>query len=250
MQRFFACALAAICMAAGIANYSPAASPETDGRTALSTASQANKFCFLLFYKINDPATQSAAKIISQGMSTRSDRAALAYVNITDPAQQATVKQFDVARAPMPLLMAVAPNGAITCVYPKDFRETDLDAAFVTPTMTKVMKSVQDGKLVLLYAHPAGTTQYPESVLGFTTDPQFAKRTQILSLQLTDEAETRFVKDMKLDAAATTGSIVFLAPPGVMIGKYPANTTKAKMAADLHAAGKCCDDPNCKHNHK
>jgi hypothetical protein len=35
-----------------------------------------------------------------------------------------------------------------------------------------------------------------------------------------------------------------------MVGKFPATATKAQLASELHAAGKCCDDPNCKHNHK
>jgi hypothetical protein len=34
-----------------------------------------------------------------------------------------------------------------------------------------------------------------------------------------------------------------------MIGKYAANVSQAQMAADLHKAGKCCDNPNCPHNH-
>jgi hypothetical protein len=46
-----------------------------------------------------------------------------------------------------------------------------------------------------------------------------------------------------------TTSVVFMAPPGTIVGKYTAQVTKAKLAADLHAAGKCCNDPNCKHNH-
>jgi hypothetical protein len=41
--------------------------------------------------------------------------------------------------------------------------------------------------------------------------------------------------------------MVLMAPPGTVIGKYAATATKDKLAADLHAAGKCCDDPNCKH---
>jgi hypothetical protein len=44
--------------------------------------------------------------------------------------------------------------------------------------------------------------------------------------------------------------IVVLAPPGVLVGKYPAGVTKDQIGAALHAAGKCCNDPNCIHNKK
>jgi hypothetical protein len=43
---------------------------------------------------------------------------------------------------------------------------------------------------------------------------------------------------------------VVLAPPGVLVGKFPASATSDQIGAALHAAGKCCNDPNCKHNQK
>ena len=44
--------------------------------------------------------------------------------------------------------------------------------------------------------------------------------------------------------------IVVLAPPGVLVGKYQGTVSTEQIATDLHAAGKCCNDPNCKHNKK
>ena len=41
-----------------------------------------------------------------------------------------------------------------------------------------------------------------------------------------------------------------MAPPGVLVGKFTANVTMNEITTKLHAAGKCCDDPNCKHNKK
>jgi hypothetical protein len=36
----------------------------------------------------------------------------------------------------------------------------------------------------------------------------------------------------------------------VLVGKFGPAVTKDEIAAALHAAGKCCNDPNCKHNKK
>jgi hypothetical protein len=44
--------------------------------------------------------------------------------------------------------------------------------------------------------------------------------------------------------------LVVMAPPGVLVGKFIGSTTKDQIAAQLHAAGKCCNDPNCKHIQK
>lgn len=255
MFRFHVWAATAFAALAGVlAARAEAASaePAAKSQAALTAASQANKFCFLLFYKTNDPATQAAAKLVSQGVGKRTEKAAYAFVQVGDPAEQAVVQRFDVARAPMPFLLAIAPNGAISCIFPKDFQEGDLDKAFVTPTMARCMKSIQAGKLVLLCVHPAGKSGTPLSVTSFAADSHYAGRTEILAMRLDDPNEARFLGDMKIDPAKTTDTqVIFMAPPGVMIGKYAATTTtSAKLASDLHAAGKCCDDPNCKHNHK
>ena len=55
---------------------------------------------------------------------------------------------------------------------------------------------------------------------------------------------------MEIEPGSLKGStLVFLAPPAVLVGKFASTATKAEMTAALHAAGKCCDDPNCKHGH-
>ena len=43
--------------------------------------------------------------------------------------------------------------------------------------------------------------------------------------------------------------VIFMAPPGALVGRFAASASKEDLARALHAAGKCCSDPNCKHNH-
>jgi hypothetical protein len=68
---------------------------------------------------------------------------------------------------------------------------------------------------------------------------------------LGDATEARFLTEMEFKPGELSDSmVVVLAPPGVLVGKYPASVTTDQIATDLHAAGKCCNDPNCKHNKK
>jgi hypothetical protein len=54
---------------------------------------------------------------------------------------------------------------------------------------------------------------------------------------------------MQISERDVNGSmLVIMAPPGVLVGKFAAATTRDQIVTKLHAAGKCCDDPNCKHN--
>jgi hypothetical protein len=115
--------------------------------------------------------------------------------------------------------------------------------------MSRCMKAMQEKKLVILCAQPTGTTPIPNAVQHFQADPHFNQRLAVVSLQVTDPAEARFVQELELPQPVRGTTMVFMAPPGVMIGKYGATATQAQMATDLHKAGKCCDNPNCPHNH-
>lgn len=80
-------------------------------------------------------------------------------------------------------------------------------------------------------------------------DPAFQDRTATESLVVNDPAESRFLKDMEIDSAQVSGTnFIVIAPPGALVGKFAVTATAADVAAKLHAAGKCCNDPNCKHN--
>ena len=124
-----------------------------------------------------------------------------------------------------------------------------VDRAIVTPAMAEVTKALQDKKIVLLHVKPAAEAPVPFGASEFAADPEFQARTVVVKLVSTDAAEARFLTDMKLSTGDVREPLlVVMAPPAVLVGKFAANITKAEIAAKLHAAGKCCDDPNCKHN--
>jgi hypothetical protein len=111
------------------------------------------------------------------------------------------------------------------------------------------MKSLQEGKIVFVCLQTSDEAVLPTAVKEFQTDPLFKDRLSLVSMQLNDPAETRFLNQMQVDARRTpAATAVLLAPPGVLIGKYGPSATKDEVAAALHKAGKCCDDENCKHN--
>ncbi len=227
------------------ANNSPAPSKT---QQILDQNAAAQKFTFILFYRQNDTATQAMANTLNAGVAKRQDTAVTTFVLTSDATERAIIEKYGVARSPMPLTVAVAPNGAITGVFPQKFTEASFDEAIVTPAMTRCMKAMQQDKLVLLCACPTGTTTFPKAVADLKADPHFASRISVVALNIEDPAEARLVKDMELPATNKT-TMIFMAPPGVMVGKYAPTATASQMARDLAKAGKCCDNPNCPHNH-
>lgn len=90
----------------------------------------------------------------------------------------------------------------------------------------------------------------PQGVSEFLADPQFQGRGDVVTVLAGDPAEAQLLKELAANPADPNGvSTVFFAPPGVLVGKFTSVSSKLEMAAALHKAGKCCEDPNCKHGH-
>ncbi len=217
--------------------------------TAPADAQAEPKFRFILFSKENNAHTQRVATELASSLGRWPQRAEWTALSVTDPANREIVERYQVGRAPMPLVLCVAPNGAVTGAMTGRVTDKQVDSALVTPTMTRCMKSLQDGKIVVVHVKSDDATPLPAGAEMFLADPAFQDRATTESYVISDPAEARFLKDMEIDPATFSGStVVVLAPPGVLVGKFPATATAAEIAAKLHATGKCCDDPNCKHN--
>jgi hypothetical protein len=215
-----------------------------------TTAATPPKYTFLLFWKENNAATQAMAARLKSTLPQKPQTTEWTSVNITDPANQALVERYKVSRAPMPMVMCVASNGAITGAAPDKITDEMIDRLLVTPTMTQCMKALQEGKLVLVHVKVDDSATWPKGVAEFAADPSFNSRTAMVSFRRDDPNEARFLADMEIDAKTQGPIVSLLAPPGVLVGKYTDAISKEQMAAELHAAGKCCNDPNCKHNKK
>ena len=221
---------------------------ESAAAEQLAALASAGRFAFIVFYKANDAATQSMAQVVQQGMAARPDRATALFVNAADPSEKGLVDRFGLARAPLPMTVAVAPNGAVTGLFRGAMNDAHIERAIVSPTMAECMKSIQAGRFVLACVQTTRDAAVPQGVTDFKADPEFHDRVDIVSLNAADPAEARLLSQFQVDAKAIRAPLVaFIAPPAVLVGKFPTTATAAELAAALHKAGKCCDDPNCKH---
>ncbi len=209
------------------------------------------KFQFILFYKQNDAATQQMSGVLKSAVERRADRTTRTEVNLTDPANKPVADRYGVSRAPMPLVLCVADNGAVTGAFPRQLDEQGIERALVTPAMTEVVKSLQDKQLVVVHLKPEARAPLPAGALEFMADPAFQSRTKLIEVVAGDPIESRFFTDVGIDQSkGEVPVLLVLAPPGVLVGKFPANVTRDQIGEKVHAAGQCCNDPNCKHNKK
>lgn len=217
------------------------------GQQAVESNAQNGKFSFVLFYRSNDSATQSMQQVLQSTLASRQD-AAIVAVQISDNREQALISKFDATRIPMPAVAVLAPNGAIASVFPQRVTPQHLTAAIVSPAQANCLKALQEQKIVLLCAHPEGQRVVPAGVTQFQNDALFKKRTEVVTVNANDPAEARFLQQLRIRTDQPSPVVAFMAPPGVMLGLYNENVTHNILAQKLAAAGKCCDDDNCKHH--
>ena len=217
------------------------------GQQAVETAARQNQYAFIMFYRANDAATQGMHRTLKSALSQRQD-AAIIPIQVNDAAERGLVARFDASRTPMPAIVALAPNGAVTGVFPRRVSSAHLTAAITSPGQAQCLKALQDKKIVLLCVQPEGNNVVPEGVRQFQADELYKDRTEVVNVQANDPAEARFLQQLKLRTDQPTAVTAFMAPPGVMLGTFDANVTHDVLAQKLAAAGKCCEDPNCKHH--
>src|SRR5690606_17848666 len=108
-------------------------------------------------------------------------------VNVADEnRERALIEQFDATRLPLPAVAVIAPNGAVTGVYPQRVTPQHLTASIVSPAQAECLKALQEQKIVLLCVHPEGATTIPKGVQDFTADQHFRDRTQLVSVHAND----------------------------------------------------------------
>jgi hypothetical protein len=160
----------------------PAASP---GAVAIEKAAKANKYLFIYFFEGQDAQTAAMNGVFQTAMAKMTDRADSIAVSIADPAEKTIVNKFSLRGAPMPLVLAIAPTGAPTRAFPKQFEEAQFQQAFVSPGTAKCMKAIMDRHLLLICVQNGKTQFNQEAMQGveaFKADPQYAKVTEVVTL--------------------------------------------------------------------
>lgn len=227
-----------------------AAANLSQGQAAIDRVGAAHKYVFIFFWREKSPQTDKAWNVFQPAAARLADSAEVVSIQITSPAEKPLVDKYGVSRAPMPLVLAVAPCGAITKAFTKAFDENQLRAAFVSPCMQLCLKALQNRKLVLVcvvdQANPQDPVTIPKGVEDFKADRKFGPATEIVLVNARDQSEAAFLQDFQVDPRTQKPVIVFLAPPGSLIGRFGGGVTKQQLMAQLASAqsnpctgGKC-----------
>jgi hypothetical protein len=215
------------------------------GQAALDAAARQKRYLFILFYKQDDAATHAMKQAVDAALVSRASQATSVAVRCTDPAEKPLIDHWSLSRSPIPMVLAVAPNGAITGAFPLKLTERDVAGAIVSRGTAACLRAAQVRKLVLLCVQPPNVSELPRGVREFAADSQYGPVTEIVTLQANDPAEAGFLQTLKIKAASST-VVAFIAPPGSLLGTFDQAVTKQQFIEKLTTAqNSCCPGGKC-----
>ena len=204
----------------------------SQGQAAIDRAAAAQKYIFIFFYAGQDSHTSTMKGVFDTAMAKMTDRADATVIYVADPAEKPIVDKFGVRGAPMPLVLAIAPTGAATRAFPKQFEESQFQQAFVSPCTAKCMRAIQDRRSILLCVQNDKTQFNQEAMQGveaFKADPQYARGIEIVMLNPADNAEQHFLTDLQVDPRTTAAVTVLVMPPGAPVARFAGAVTKEEI---------------------
>jgi hypothetical protein len=234
----------AVILVIGIVAYAKAeATSGSRAAVALEKAAKENKYLFVFFFRGQDSQTGSMNGIFQAAMAKMTGRANAVTVDVDDPGEKTIIDQFAVRGAPLPLVLAIAPTGAATRAFPRQFDEKQFQEAFVSPCTAKCMRIIQDKRMILICVQNGKTRSNDEAMRGvnaFKANSKYAGATDVVMLNPADKAEQRFLNDLQVDPQTTTAVTLLVTPPGAPIARFAGAVTEEQITAKIKEAESGC----------
>lgn len=240
-RQLVACGVLAVIATTVLQAAEPTSRPAQTGATAaMQQCADAKQYLFLVVYDKDDEQTRTVRQVVESAVSKMAGKAQWATVRRDAPAENAVVQKFGLKSAPMPLVLAIAPNGALTAgILAQNLDEAALRDAIASPCMQACLKALQDRKIVFLCIQNKDTKSNDAAMQGvndFKADAQFADFTEVVRMDPADEAEGKFLTQLQIDPKVAEAVTVFMLPPRAVIAKFGGPTNKGGLVSTLQRA--------------
>jgi len=218
--------------------------PAVPSGTALATmerVARAGRYLYVLCRREENAGAEGMRETLARALKPLGGRAEVVEVDVRDPAESPFVKQFALSRAPMPLVLVLAPNGAVTAAMPLRASDAQFREALVGPGTAESLKGIQSGRTVLLCVQGGSTEQNAEALEGVgsvAADPQYKDKVRVVTLHPEDPDEAATLRNLKLDPKAGEAVTVVLSSAGVA-GTFRGVTTRAVLEKAISDCTSC-----------
>lgn len=214
---------------------------------AIALAKDSRQYLFILFYDKEDDMLKKMEDTIKTFKSKSSSKVLIYRAFTVGDKESAVVQKYGVNRAPLPLLLVFAPNGAITGGFPQKVTTEQLTNSCSVPELVmNILRPLQEGKIALVSLQNNKTKFNQESdkaVHDFASDEKINKFVEVIKADPDDKKNGDFLTQCKLDKTISESTVVFIIPPGTVVGVYPGKITKDTLMAALSSCkpgSSCC----------
>ncbi len=228
-----------------VATTNPA--PKT-AQEAIQTAQKAGKYLLLLFYEKNDDAFKAMDTAVKTFLSKNASKTNSFNILTTNKENTDLVTKYRINRAPLPILLVMAPNGAITGGFPRKVESRQIEVSIVPEIIAKVLKPLQDNKVVLVLLQNSKTKSNSESLSSaeeFSKDERLKGSVEIIKEDPAVAKNEKFLTQCKLDKNISESTLVLLTPPGSILGVYPGRVSKETLFNKIVASSSGCGPGGC-----
>lgn len=208
----------------------------------LAKAAEKQKIAFVLVTESTVAGVDQARDLIRSAMK-QVEESTMLELDRADPNNADLVAQYRLAGAPVPVILVFARSGVLVGGFPVAQGTVERLVGLVpSPKKAEMMQCLQSGKAVFAFMSRRGMSGSDEAlVVCQAACDQMGGKSVVIPIDMDDPAETGFLKQLKIDLAATAPVILVVNAQGQLTGTYtgPPSAAALVQAAEKRATG-CC----------
>ncbi|MFH1502842.1 MAG: hypothetical protein ABIG03_07315 [Candidatus Eisenbacteria bacterium] len=210
------------------------------GMAAIERARESGRYLFIFFHGGGDARmTAEMRNVFDNAVEELDGRVDHIAINVKSAAERDIVDKLKVDRAPMPLAVAIAPNGAITGGFPGRFTKEQLAGSIVSAATEKCLAALQDGDIVLVCVQGASTTKNDAAMTGvraLEADTRYADTSSVVMVDPGDSRERELLDRLGVDVGTAEAITIMMVPPATAVAQFSGETDETMLVKALEAA--------------
>jgi hypothetical protein len=208
----------------------------------LAKAAERQKIAFVLVTESTVVGVDEARDLIRSAMKQVKESTML-ELDRADPANADLVAQHRLAGAPLPVILVFARSGVLAGGFAAAQGTVERLVGLVpSPKKVEMMQCLQGGKAVFAFMSRQGMRTSATALAACqAASDRMGGKSVVIPIDMDDPAETGFLKQLKIDLAATEPVTLVVNAQGQLTGTYTGAPDVAALvqAAEQRATG-CC----------
>ncbi len=212
---------------------------EATGADGVEQNAGNDQYTYYVFYRNDDSLTRRMQSAVESHVKDHAEQAASQKVHVYSKDDSAIIDKFDARRLPLPSVIGVAPNGAVTCIYHRKVSAAQLKRSILSPRYADVVLALQNGKIAVVSLLPDDDVEPSSAASSFLKSEDFSDRSEHIQVSAKDPEERDFFARVKVSTDLEQPKTILFAPPGRHLGTFDDDTTFDVLAEKVHSSGSC-----------